>query len=175
MIDAFFRNSHCKILVAIFCSAWFLAGCKPDTTPSEAVAMAKEVKSIPLKSSLYSAEIENVNEDESIYRLYRKTEEGRRLVTEAYLCNEGIDTLLPTPFGWGCVVRGMAGSSEVLAPVHIGGHDSRPTPFELTLQSNGLNLRGGKITRSKNPIPRTNRADIIQPGFQRTYGTFGIG
>src|SRR5210317_1574210 len=98
------------VIISLVC---FIVGCKRGT---ESKPETPSVRSLPLKSSLSSAEMETLDEHESIYRLYRKTEAGKRLVTEAYVCHDGIDTLLPTPFGWGCVIRGMAGSSEVLAP-----------------------------------------------------------
>ncbi len=67
----------------------------------------------------YIAESEQVGKGTTVYRLYKTRGRQRRMVTEAIVEKGDIQSLLPTPFAWGCTSQGFQ-DSPLLATVYCG-------------------------------------------------------
>ena len=80
--------------------------------------------------------IETVKLDEMTLR-WRLNKNKQRIVTEAIVINDRVQTMLPTPFGWGCTGQGFHHNSKHLASVFCGALGDDPSLLHLQLNRRG--------------------------------------
>ena len=93
----------------------------------------------------YASETESLGGTTTRWRLFLLDGERRRLVTEAIVEDGLIQTMMATPFGWGCTRQGYR-DCEYLATVFCGALGDAPIVVNLEMDGRG------QLTRDHKPF-----------------------